>query len=175
MRFTFHCSISTQRPNRVETKRIIERLLDMKSRNGSPATQAGFVIMYISENFSPGCQQSSSIRTNSVNTEQDTIKLVYNHQISHTYQPSRISSLATVVSCLDFGCDFRRECGGWKIGHSHGERMHCDSWIDVEKLSIDASKFDTCGWVAGASWFASKASSLIATVGCSTMGEWWLC
>jgi hypothetical protein len=41
------------RKGRIEKKRNgLLKLLDLKSHNGPPATQAGFVIMYISENFS---------------------------------------------------------------------------------------------------------------------------
>src|ERR1700722_10133406 len=115
--------------------------------------------MYISENFS---LQSSSIRTNSANAEQDTIKLVYNHQITYTYQPSAYRFSSQPLAAWTLAVTSGANVAAGRCGHSHGERMHCDSGIDVEKLSIDASKCDTCGWVAGASWLASKASSLIA-------------
>ena len=71
--------------------------------------------MHISENFSLGCLQSSSIRTNSVNTEEDTIKLVHNHQISPYLSafPHIVFSLQSLAAWT-LAVTSRREYGGWK-------------------------------------------------------------
>ena len=61
-----------------------------------------------------------------------------------------------MVSChsrlLPRICNFRRECYGdieWEDVITLMGNGYTDSGIDVEKLSIDASKFSVCGWVYG--------------------------
>jgi hypothetical protein len=89
--------------------------------------------MYISEN-QPSCLSHNQARV--------IIKSATLISLPHIV-------LVTVVCCLDFVIS-GANIAAILSGKMHGERMRCDSGIDVEKLSIDASKFGVRGWVGDA-------------------------